>query len=103
MYPYNKRNINIAGAITWIAVLVYFLGLWLIQSLLPGYLAFIAVGASAVVFSHDLAMRDATGWKKYKPNYKLFRGAYIFAGIVFILLAIVLILHGSPSSLSYQL
>lgn len=44
------------------------------------------MGLSAVFFHRDLAMRD---FVKYKANYKLFRGAYVVVGIVFIVVSVL--------------
>jgi hypothetical protein len=51
---------------------------------------FIPVGLTAIVFSHDLTMRDKTRYKQFTQlAYKIHRGAFIFTGIVFIVLSIV--------------
>jgi len=86
MDSYNKKKVNIAGAITALCAVVALLGWWLSHDYIYVSAVYIPVGLTAIVFSHDLAMRD---FVKHKANYKFFRGAYVFAGIVFIVISVV--------------
>jgi hypothetical protein len=87
MDSYNKSNINIAGGVTTVCVVVG-MGLYFFTHNYMFFNAiFIPVGLTAIIFSHDLAMRDFSR-VKLNPNYKLYRGAYIVTGIIFILLSL---------------
>jgi hypothetical protein len=90
MEQYNEINIQIAGRITSISVLGGLLEGWLAHSPMFINAAFIPVGLTAILFNHDLAMRDRM---KYKANYKLFRGAYMFVGAVFIAISIITLIN----------
>jgi hypothetical protein len=90
MDSYNKTNVNIAGWITWMGVTVGLVGGFVTHSQLFIDAACIPVGLTAIVFNHDLAMRD---FVKYKANYKLFRGAYVVVGIVFIVVSVLTLVN----------
>ncbi len=90
MDSYNKLNVSIAGVVTTISAVAAVLGWWLSHNYVFVDVVYIPVGLTAILFSHDLAMRD---FVKHKANYALFRGAYVFAGIVFIMLSVIALVN----------
>jgi hypothetical protein len=90
MDSYNKRNIRVVGWITWISVLGGLFGAIFLHKPISITAALIPLGLTAILFSHDLAMRD---FARGKANYKVFRVAYIVVGIVFVVGSIVSLAH----------
>jgi hypothetical protein len=87
MDSYSKRNVRLAGNITTICVIAGALGSWLSHDYIFMDIIALPVGAVAIICSHDLTMQ---GKAKYPNlNYKFYRGAYICAGLVFIVSGIV--------------
>lgn len=90
MDSYNKNNITIVGWITWISVLGGLFGALFLHKTVFINAMFIPLGLTAIFFSRDLAMRD---FVRGKANYKVFRIAYIAAGIVFVVGSIVSLVY----------
>jgi len=90
MESYNKTNIKIVGWITWISVLGGLFGALFLHKNFFINAMFTPLGLTAIFFSRDLAMRD---FVRGKANYKVFRVAYVFAGIVFIVFSVITLVN----------
>ena len=87
MDSYNKRNVRLAGNITTVCVIAGALGWWLTRNHVFMNIIAIPVGLTAIVFSHDLTMQGKARYSNL--NYKVYRGAYIVTGLVFIVFGII--------------
>jgi hypothetical protein len=90
MGTYNKKALNIAGAIAGLAILLGIGGWWFIHASYLLNLSFIILGLDSIYFSKDLAMERKV---KYEVNYAFARWAYVFVGTAFIIVSILLFLN----------
>ena len=86
MESYDKRALNIAGAIAVISILTGLVGWWLTHRYLFINISLVVMGVNSIYFSHDLAMQRVV---KYQLNYKFARSAFVFVGLVFIVISIL--------------
>jgi len=90
MESYNTTKIKIAGWITTVSIAAALLAELLVHNESVMDIAFILTGLTAIVFSHDLAMRD---FVKHKANYKMFRIGYLVVGIVFVAVSVAALIN----------
>lgn len=86
MESYNKKNLRVAGVIGILSILLGFIGQWFTQKQAFMNIALAVIGATLIYFSHDLTMERVV---KYKVNYKIGRGMYIFVGLAIIVASII--------------